>query len=300
MSGLPAASQPESASFRGWAELGSLNAVQTRIGWARKYVDELKEATNAFMHRNADASAVDYKEDRAAGRIVASVHLPDGFPEDFGRVIGGAFHQLRAAFDNLAYQLVLANNGTPTKDTAFPILCQCPEGQFEARTNRRLTGMSRSARATIKELQPFEVWPERPKDTTLWLIHELNNIDKHRIHHLACLWLATCNATMYMKGGVAADIGGRVEHPPARGVVEHGAPLFELRWDPALMAARANQEVMVEFDLSADIALRSPERSTFLDPDRQPTEALPIAHFLDAALAYCDATVLPAFAGEFE
>ncbi|NLT07176.1 MAG: hypothetical protein GXY03_12820 [Solirubrobacterales bacterium] len=282
------------------AETASLAPVQTRIGWARKYVDELKEATNAFMSTDADASAVNYKQDRTVGQILVSVHLPNGFPEDFGRVIGGAFHQLRSAFDNLAYQLVLANGGTPTKQTSFPVLADCPNGQFAAMTNQRLAGMSKSARATIKRLQPFNEWPERPKDTTLWLIHELNNLDKHRIHHLACLWIATCNSTLYMKGATAADINSRVEYFASRGVAEHDAPLIDIRWDPALMAALPNDEMLMEIDRSADIAIRNPERASFLDPDGQPTEALPIAHFLDDALTYCETTVLPAFADEFK
>jgi hypothetical protein len=36
------------------------------------------------------------------------------------------------------------------------------------------------------------------------------------------------------------------------------------------------------------------------DPDGLPSEALPITHFLDAALEYCDVVLLPLFAEEFE
>jgi hypothetical protein len=53
-------------------------------------------------------------------------------------------------------------------------------------------------------------------------------------------------------------------------------------------------------DISSDVALKNPERSDFLDPDGIPTEALPITHFLDAALDYCDSTLLPRFADEFK
>jgi hypothetical protein len=56
---------------------------------------------------------------------------------------------------------------------------------------------------------------------------------------------------------------------------------------------------MMEIDLSSDVALRNPERDSFLDPDGMPTEALPISHFLDAALKYCETTIAPAFADEF-
>jgi len=278
----------------------SLEPVQTRIDWARKYVDELEEATSLFMDYDTEGSAVNYKQDNGAGRIHVTVHLPNGFPKDFRRIIGGALHQLRAIFDNLVYQLVLANEGTPTKRTAFPVLWECPDGKFPAIAKQRLEGVSGPARATIERLQPFNEWPERPKDTTLWLVDELNNIDKHRIAHLACLWIATCSGTLHMKGPTAADIGGRVAHEPTRGIAEHDATLLDFRWNPMLRALVPNPEMMMEIDISSDVALRSPERDSFLDPDGIPTEALPIAHFLKAALKYADTTVLPAFADEFQ
>lgn len=278
----------------------SIDAFKTRIDWARKYAQELEEATDALMGDGRDGTAVDYKHDNDAGRIHISVHLPNGFPEDFGRIISGAFHQLRSAFDNLAYQLVLANEGTPSKKTEFPILWKPPDGKFAAATKSQLDGMSDTARASIERLQPFNEWPESPKDTTLWLIHELNNIDKHRIAHLACLWIATCSGELKMKGPTAAHIGARAAHEPTRGIAEHNATLLDFRWNPMLRALVPNPEMMVEIDISSDVALRSPERETFLDPDGIPTEALPIAHFLDAAFKYCDTTVLPAFAKEFK
>jgi hypothetical protein len=280
-------------------EHASLEPVRTRLDWARRYAVELKEATDAFMGDGKGGTAVDYHQDNAAGRIHVTVHLPHGLPTDFARIIGGAFHELRAAFDNLAYQLVLANGATPTKRTAFPVLPSCDEGKFEALSRQRLKGMSETARRTVERMQPFNEWPERPKDTVLWLIDELNNIDKHRIHHLACLWIATCNGTLYGKGITAEQIQGRIVDVQPRGIVEDGGTLLDFRWNPTLRALLRNPDLMMEVDLSSDVALRSPERRWFLDPDRIPTRALPITHFLDAAFDYCDKTVLPAFADEF-
>lgn len=287
----------------GSSQTASIRAFETRIGWARKYADELKTATDAFMDNGSEGTAIDYKHDNKAGRILVSVHLPNGFPEDFGRIIGAALHELRSAFDNLAYQLVLAGNGTPTSKTEFPILWRPPDGEFAAAMNQRLEGMSGTARAAIERLQPFNEWPDRPKDTTLWLIHELNNLDKHRIAHLACLWIAHCKGTLFFKedsGATAVGIEARFEHVHRRGVADDGAPLIDLRWNPVLRALLPNDEMMMEIDMSADVGLRNPERPSFLDPDGIPSEALPISHFLDSAFDYCDRVVVPAFSGEFE
>jgi hypothetical protein len=281
-------------------EQASLKPVETRLDWARKYAKELEEAANAFFSDGHDGTAIDYKHDDDAGRIHVTVHLPHGFPEDLGRVIGGAFHQLRAALDNLAYQLVLTNGNRPTRRTAFPVLSACAKGEFPARTKQRLDGMSDGAQTIIERLQPYNEWPERPKDTVLWLIDELNNIDKHRIAHLACLWIATCNGSLHFQSGAAEHLQARIEEVHPRGIAEHGATLLDFRWNPMLRWLLPNPEMMMEIDISSDVALRNPEREWFLDPDRIPTRALPVTHFLNAALTYCDTTVLPAFAEEFK
>jgi hypothetical protein len=280
------------------AEKASLDGIQTRLGWARQYVNDLKKISADFMRPDPNpGSAIDYEQ--KPGHVLVSVYLPGDFPDEFGRIMGGAFHQLRSLFDNLAYQLVLANHGTPTKKTEFPILKDGTD--FDKRTKNALAGMSTTARAEIKALQPFNEWPQHPEHTTLWLIHELNNIDKHRLAHLACLWIATCNATLNTMGGIpAADIDARFEYVAERGVAEHKAPLLDIRWDAAKVAALTGHQVAVDIDISSDVALKNPERTGFLDPDGKPTDALPVAHFLDAALKYCETTVLPRFAQEFK
>lgn len=56
--------------------------------------------------------------------------------------------------------------------------------------------------------------------------------------------------------------------------------------------------MMMEIEISSDVALKNPERPDFLDPDGEPTEALPITHFFDAALECSDARLPPRFAQE--
>ncbi|HST70038.1 MAG TPA: hypothetical protein VLI94_10315 [Solirubrobacterales bacterium] len=282
------------------AEPASLAPFETRVRWARKYAEELKEACDGFMKDNEAGSAMKVERDSDVGRLLVTVHLPDGFPEDLGRIVGGGLHQLRSALDNLAYQLVLTNGGTPTKSTAFPILLQPPDGGFAANTKKRLEGMSGTARAAIEGLQPYNAWPEHPDNSTIWLIHELNNIDKHRISHLACLWISTFQGRLLLDGSDPEDIGVWVAQEPWRGIAEHGAMLLDVRWDPALLAKRPSQKMMMNVDSSSDVALRNPERGGFLDFDMKTIDAMPIQYFFHMAIDYCETVVTPAFAGEFQ
>jgi hypothetical protein len=271
----------------------SLDVVRMRLNRTRKHVKELKAAESEFMRTDPDArSAIHY--DQKPGEVLVTVHLPNGFPIDLGGIISDAFHQLRAALDNLAYQLVRANDETPDGKTEFPIFKD--EAIFDRDAPRKMRGMSDPVRATIEGLQPFREWPEHPEHTTIWLIHDLNKIDKHRIPQLACLWIATCKGEFRAAG----DVGAKWVHVAERGAVEHGATLLRLTWDRAAMLILRDQQVIVDLDISADVAIKSPERTEFLDPDGIPTDALPITHFLDAALDYCDTRLIPSFAQEFE
>lgn len=276
-----------------------MDAFRTRVDWARNYAEELKETSDAFMRQNEEGSAVKVERDPNAGWLRVSVHLPDGFPDNLGRIVGGGLHQLRSALDNLAYQLVLAGGGTPDKQTAFPILETCPEGEFAAKTDRRLKGMSGTAKAAIEGLQPYNAWPEHPDNSMIWLINELNNIDKHRIAHLACLWIAKCEVDVTFLGGTLDDVGARVESEHGRGIAEHDATLYELKWSPTLYAVLREKAVKVDLNGSADVALRNPERTGFLDYDLKPIDAMPLHHFFNMALDYLETVVAPAFASEF-
>jgi len=99
----------------------------------------------------------------------------DPIPLDIPVRIGEIAYQLRSALDQLAWQLVLANGGQPViKRTAFPILDTAPS------VLRIAGGVDPAALAIIEELQPYKR-SQDPQTDVLWLLSELNNIDKHRL-----------------------------------------------------------------------------------------------------------------------
>ena len=274
-------------------EKASLAPVRMRLDRTRKHVEELKAAEIEFMTTDPDArSCIVYTQ--KPGEILVTVHLPNGFPIDLGGIISDAFHQLRSALDNLAYQLWIANGQTPGSKSEFPVFKD--ETVFDRDAPKRVGGMSIPVQAKVKGLQPFRERPEHPEHSTLWLIHDLNKIDKHRVPQLAALWIATCKGAFRASGPVNA----RWVYVAERGTVEHGAKLLHLTWDRAQMLILRDTNVIVDLDISADIALKSPERSAFLDPDGQPSDALPITHFLDSALDYFDTRLMPTFAEHIE
>lgn len=137
---------------------------------------------------------------------------------EFGLDLGEIFHGLRATLDNLAHQLVIKYTGLPpamTSKVAFPICKNL--GEFTNRTtgNNSLTlGMDTADITILERLQPYNTGNEALKEP-LWVIGQIDNIDKHRVVPATELYT--------IGGGFTTGAGlintGIVQLPPKPGAV---------------------------------------------------------------------------------
>jgi hypothetical protein len=102
-------------------------------------------------------------------------------PQLLNPFIGDTLYNYRSALDHLAHQLVLRAGGTPTWDTAFPIMDDIHK--FKSNSPAKLAGMSKPMKAAIKKLQPC-YRNSAFRDPILWALESLGNIDKHRHFNL--------------------------------------------------------------------------------------------------------------------
>lgn len=264
-----------------------------RLDMARQNFAELKAACDRFVRDDPDTAAgVNVEIDPDAGRVVATAHIPKDFPESLGGLAGQILYNLRAALENLAWQLVEANGETPGEHTGFPVFKDEPK--FKGGARGQTKGMSKSARATIKRLQPFNEWPEHPEHATLWKIHELAKVDRHRIPHMTSIELARCKGSLELDR--PGDIGAELLFLAEPGPIEDSAELFRIGYDPA-RAVVLDCKMQVQFDLAIDPVLTHPH-VTFLSPGGEPREGAPLHHLFGVALSYVATTLLPAFDGE--
>ncbi|MBA4115207.1 MAG: hypothetical protein H0X71_01960 [Rubrobacter sp.] len=113
-----------------------------------------------------------------------------------GLLIGDCLHNLRAALDNLVYELLVARHGDPPPDkfavsSEFPIFSDRP--MILRQHQRKIGGIDPAAQTIIEGLQPYQ----RGNDFgshPLWLLHNLSNIDKHRVPHVALLTIPSAFA----------------------------------------------------------------------------------------------------------
>jgi hypothetical protein len=132
------------------------------------------------------------------GRIV--LHGPmtlHGAPEDFGAIVGDVIHNLRAALDLLASDLVRNGGGNPNK-VYFPF-CDQPEDLQKVLKEKNFHRAGPRAIALLEELKPY-----RGGNEALRALHDLDIQDKHKTLIPASASVTTQAFTLVMIDGKPA------------------------------------------------------------------------------------------------
>ena len=152
-----------------------------KVDRARENIDALEASTKALAERHPYTTFVeDYTE---TGWNIVGIYA-ESPPVRLGAIAGDVIHDLRSAFDYLAWDLVIAHGSQPGRWTQFPIYAAKPD--FEASVehpgpNRKspLEGIPKSSPtwAHIEYLQPYN--RRDPDADRLLCINQLANADKH-------------------------------------------------------------------------------------------------------------------------
>jgi hypothetical protein len=145
--------------------------VQVKIERAKKHLLELESEVGTYKHKKL--TVVIAEPNPYTGERFNMVGLPE-LPFNVLPTAGDVVHNLRSALDYLAYQLVRFGSGKePSRRVEFPIAKD--KAAYESDSPRKVEGMRPEAIEAIDRLKPYKGGNE-----TLWRIHELDNIDKHR------------------------------------------------------------------------------------------------------------------------
>lgn len=141
--------------------------VRVKIERAKKNLVELEALLAGFRGKKIPVMTI--RQD------VSKIEKLPVLPFEALPISGDIIHNLRSALNHLAHQLVLVGtSGTePSRRVEFPISKDVMT--YEAEKVAKMEGMRLEAVKTIDSLHPY-----KGGNDTLWRIHELNNIDKHR------------------------------------------------------------------------------------------------------------------------
>jgi len=174
--------------------LHPLDSARERLKRADENIQQLNGRITDFL---APVPAITLDVDVAAGQPIITdenrkaydklVDFIKGHKVEprFSVLAGEIIHHLRSAFDHLTWQLsspdVQAKSGTQIE---FPVFRERPQSCSVAKRKicrycRKVEGVaSPSALTRIQRLQPYH--RADPSRHPLWLIHDLDRIDKHR------------------------------------------------------------------------------------------------------------------------
>ena len=174
-------------------------------------------------------------------------------PLEFGLIISDCVHNLRAALDNLFYDLALAyNRGNPLVPDAeqrvmFPIFGDGKE--FKRKGAYRIRDIDPGAQAVIKGLQPYTRGNKYASEP-LWALNELSRIDKHRLVYTTLL---SRGGGVFGSGGEGRvyDIrllGGGLGGGPSG--IEHTAEIVRYRAEPLQPGGKVHVQFAFGFDIA--------------------------------------------------
>lgn len=173
-----------------------LDGCVSKLNRAYRHIQELKSEISRFHGaglREADDYRVTFAElDPQTGENILRLKVlrqPDLL--DWGVIAGDAIHNLRSSFDQLIEQLTIGHGGTPLSHTSFPVFSDPVRFKLLVRKGPQrgspdfrsglfqVRGVHPDAQAIIERMQPYHRADYR--DHPLWLLHELWNMDKHRV-----------------------------------------------------------------------------------------------------------------------
>ena len=169
-----------------------LDGPRFKIVRAKSHIETLRSA-NARFEAEADyrviVAELNPRTSKYALRALVNV-LP---PLDLGVCIGEIAHDLRSALDGLVYQLGVLNGATEERltRTQFPIFlkgrpagcrgrCRRAMPHFDCHGREMIGPLRPEHQRRIERLQPFKR-ENLGRKSPLYLLHELNNADKHRL-----------------------------------------------------------------------------------------------------------------------
>jgi hypothetical protein len=141
---------------------------------AKKHITDFDTEWMSFVNRGG--YLILPKDDAQKGQ--RSYYLSaEEIPPVLSLIAGDAIQNLRSSLDHLAHHLVVLGKGRPGsfRHAYFPISESA--AKYEAESPRKIAGMRQGAIDAINAIEPYQ----GGAGYTLWQLHELNNIDKHRL-----------------------------------------------------------------------------------------------------------------------
>ena len=160
--------------FRRMASV-SIDRIRVKIHRAKEHFGALEAELRAFL--DAKPYVVGTKRDLENRRLIYYLVSVQDIPDRIAAITGDVIQNLRSALDHQAYALFMVGPGGTTGQSPrhiyFPIADDAQK--YAAEAPAKVRGMRQDAIDAIDATKPY-----KGGNDTLWILHRLNNVDKHR------------------------------------------------------------------------------------------------------------------------
>ncbi len=206
-----------------------LKSVREKIARAQSHFDAINSALRLTLSSKPEAESVTIDVKGEGQHAISKFRKVEPIDPSLPMMIGDCIHNLRSALDHVAFQLAVVNGKSSgaAEKTMFPVcLAKSGDNGFNKRVERTLKPfISSAALAEIEKLQPYKAYSV-PNQADLWILHNLDIIDKHRLLIIARDQFA---ATRFWYNIEGAGSGNVVIPEPNWKTMEDGAEIIRFR-----------------------------------------------------------------------
>jgi hypothetical protein len=234
---------------------------RAKIEGAKEHAANLEAAIRAYRER--EPYRLVFEDDPKTGDRTYRLQVREQPEPRIGRLVGDVLQNLRSSLELLAWQLVDANGGLPADERerqhiGFPISERAED--FEPNGLRKVEGASEEAKDLLRAVKPY-----KGGNDSLWRLHHLNRMDKHRVVGLVGGSYSAFALTVPSAGmlqAMADQFGIAIDQVPRREIIiKPASKQFPLKDGDAVfgIGAAAREATGDEHPkIAIDIALSQP------------------------------------------
>ncbi len=229
--------------------MAPIDRIRIKIQRATEHIGDLESEVRRFLETHP--YAVGTKRDPQTRQLIyylVDVHQPPG---RIAAITGDILQNLRSALDHLAYELFMVGpggqTGNPANHVYFPISDDAAKYHIES--PGRVKGMGQDAIDAIDAIKPY-----KGGNDTLWRLHRLNIVDKHRLVIAVGSALRSIDLGAHVFGTLAAHNPALAAMEPLHAFFRPADRMFPLKIGDQLFIdaadAEANQKMQFRFEVA--------------------------------------------------
>jgi hypothetical protein len=226
-----------------------------KVERANKHIGDLRDAVASFVATNP--YKVGAKRDPATRKSVYYVTEVQAVPQEIPIILGDAIQNLRTALDHLAQHLYLVGSGATVyrKNTSFFVAPKAAE--YKRLASGKVEHMRQEAIDALAALEPYQ----GGKGNDFWVLHCLNNVDKHRALVAAGSSYSSVDVLPDMMGHMPAKMKDAfaVAVPKISLHIRPADNLCPLKIGDELYVGAPDGELNTDMEFRFDVALNEPD-----------------------------------------